>query len=286
MPLLRHQGVKDFEHGIPAAVDFRQCATCGTLAQDPRPSREQLATFYPSDYRPHASKGVVAALKGLQATLLARKFRPALPGKNDRILELGCATGAFLKALGKMGYQRLEGVDRSPALGESFRGTAIRYHASDLESGFGVDGRFSAIFMNYVIEHFADPEAILRRCRERLEPGGRVAMLTPNAESLCSSFWGRYWSGLHAPRHTMIFTPRALELLAKKTGFAGADISFINDPAGWALSFQNLIQSRRRAAPRGGTAWYSLAAMPFFYPFALAERAAGRGSAMLAVFRP
>ncbi len=238
MPLLRHQGVKDFEHGIPAAVDFRQCATCGTLAQDPRPSREQLATFYPSDYRPHASKGVVAALKGLQATLLARKFRPALPGKNDH-----------------------------------------------LESGFGVDGRFSAIFMNYVIEHFADPEAILRRCRERLDPGGRVAMLTPNAESLCSSFWGRYWSGLHAPRHTMIFTPRALELLAKKTGFAGADISFINDPAGWALSFQNLIQSRRRAAPRGGTAWYSLAAMPFFYPFALAERAAGRGSAMLAVFR-
>src|ERR1041384_77881 len=134
--------------------------------------------------------------------------------------------------------------------------------------------------MHYVIEHFADPEAVLRACRDSLAPGGRVLLLTPNTGSLSHAWFGRYWSGLHAPRHTQLFNPRNLELLAKRCGFSSVEVVASTDPASWTLSFQNLVSG---SAPHAGTAWYSLALLPAWYPFAVAERLAGRASSMFGI---
>ena len=110
-------------------------------------------------------------------------------------------------------------------------------------------------------------------------------ILTPNAHALCHRVFGRYWSGLHAPRHTQIFSPGNLRLLADKVGFRELEVVSSTDPASWSLSFQNLMQ--RLAGPdhppRAGTAWYSLALLPAWLPFALAERLVGRASSMFGV---
>jgi hypothetical protein len=93
--------------------------------------------------------------------------------------------------------------------------------------------------------------------------------------------FGRYWSGLHAPRHTQLFSPKNNRLLAQKLDF-GIEVVYVTDPASWTLSFQNLVQRRTHHA---GTAWYSLALLPAWWPFALVERALGRGSAMYALLQ-
>jgi SAM-dependent methyltransferase len=283
--------VRDFEHGLPVRVDFAACASCGLVAQVPPPTASALAGYYPSDYRPHAAAaggeggGLMTRLKGIQAALQISRLEPFLPERSAPILELGSGGGHFLRALERRGHTSLTGIDRSPELARVFDGTSIRYRAQDLDQSLDLGGPYRAIVMNYVIEHFSDPQAILQACRRALLPGGRVLLLTPNSRSLSHSVFGRHWSGLHAPRHTQLFDPQNLRMLAEKIGFADVQILYGADPASWTLSFQNLVQDWTRAdkPPRAGTAWYSLALLPAWYPFALAERLAKRSSSMFGV---
>ncbi|MDP2344897.1 MAG: class I SAM-dependent methyltransferase [Deltaproteobacteria bacterium] len=285
-----HRGVADFEHGLPVTTDFASCPSCGLMAQDPTPSSSELAGYYPSDYRPHAvvgasgRAGIVASLKAVQGTMMVATLRKHLPSKATPILELGCGAGHFLRALARAGYEQLVGVDRDPAP-TRFAGTGIEYRAIDLDKSVELGGPWGAIVMNYVVEHFEDPERVLRACRAALAPGGKVIALTPNTSSWSHRIFGRYWSGLHAPRHTQLFNPVALEKLAKKVGFTRCELFTPSDPASWALSLQNLVEDRLRdrEAPHAGTAWYSLALMPAFYPVAVIEKLAGRGSGIFAV---
>jgi SAM-dependent methyltransferase len=286
-----HRQVRDFEHGLPVLADFDACPSCGLVAQVPAPNAAALATYYPSDYRPHAAAAgangasLMTRLKNLQASLQIRKLAKFLPPRDEPILELGCGGGHFLRALERHGYSDLTGIDRTPELGRAFEGTHIRYRALDLDRSLELGGPYQAIVMNYVIEHFVSPEAVLRACRKALAPGGRVLLLTPNSRALSHRVFGRYWSGLHAPRHTQLFHPGNLRLLSEKIGYGAVEIVYPTDPTSWTLSFQNLIQGMKRngRTPRAGTAWYSLALLPAWYPFALVETLARRASSMFAV---
>jgi 2-polyprenyl-3-methyl-5-hydroxy-6-metoxy-1,4-benzoquinol methylase len=286
-----HRRVRDFEHGLAVLADFDACPSCGLIAQVPPPDAAALATYYPSDYRPHAAAAsangvsLMTRLKNMQSSLQIRRLAKFLPARDQPVLELGCGGGHFLRALERHGYSDLTGIDRTPELGRAFEGTRIRYRALDLDRSLELGGPYQAIVMNYVIEHFVSPEAVLRACRKALAPGGTVLLLTPNTRALSHRVFGRYWSGLHAPRHTQLFHPENLRRLAEKSGFGTLKVIYPTDPACWTLSFQNLIQGMKRAGapPRAGTAWYSLALLPAWYPFALVETLARRASSMFAV---
>ena len=290
MPGFVHRDVLDYEHGLSIKTNFAQCPSCGSLVQVPVPSSVELLRYYPSDYRPHASgaaapRGLLARLKDAQAALFLRALGRHLtpPERDPAILELGCGSGHILFALRRRGYGRLTGVDAQPALASNFEGTGIRFISGNMEGGLRLEGKFDLIFMSYVIEHFADPQKILTQCRSLLSPNGRVVLLTPNSRSLAHRVFSKYWSGLHAPRHTLIFNPQSVALAARAAGFHRTDLLYIADPAGWAFSFQNWAHSRAKSRLKSGTAWYSLVLLPFWYPAALIERQVGRGSAMIAV---
>ncbi len=155
-------------------------------------------------------------------------------------------------ALRGAGYRELTGVDRNPALGAAFEGTAIRYRALQIEPDLKLEGAFHTIVLNNVVEHFLDPAHVLAQCRAALAEQGQILMLTPNAASWCHRFFGRFWSGLHAPRHPQIFSPGPLQRLAAKAGFAEAEVSFVADPASWAIFLPGTWTRRGRDDARGG----------------------------------
>lgn len=49
---------------------------------------------------------------------------------------------------------------------------------------FNPKQRFGTIFMTHILEHLEEPRALLLRAREWLEPGGRILISVPNAQSL------------------------------------------------------------------------------------------------------
>ncbi|TMA99645.1 MAG: class I SAM-dependent methyltransferase, partial [Deltaproteobacteria bacterium] len=151
--------MRDFEHGLAVLADFDACPSCGLIAQVPPPDAAALATYYPSDYRPHAAAvsangvSLMTRLKDIQASMQIRRLAKFLPPREHPILELGCGGGHFLRALEREGYTDLTGIDRTPELGRAFKGTRIRYRAIDLDRTLDLGGPYQAIVMNYVIEH-------------------------------------------------------------------------------------------------------------------------------------
>ncbi|HUB06146.1 MAG TPA: methyltransferase domain-containing protein [Myxococcales bacterium] len=285
-----HAAVRDFEHGLPTSSSFLECPECGLVFQTPQPTLDALLSYYPPDYRPHVSgsrDGLLGLLKGVQSRLLVSRYARWLPAdRAAAIVDLGCGSGQFLQALAHAGYTNLTGVDRNPALAARFEGTPIRYLARELEPNLELEGRYQTIVMNNVLEHFLDPGRVLARCRELLEPGGQILVLTPDAGSWSHQLFGAYWSGLHAPRHPLVFSRPALERLARAAELRDVRVASVTDPASWAFSFQNWVRSHGKAqGVARGTAWYGLASLPLWAPFALAERAAGRSSSLVASLR-
>ncbi len=290
---LSHQGVRDLEHAQSGRVDFAVCQTCGWLTQVPAPTRESLRAAYPADYRPYVSgrsatgsAALLRRLKDWQASRLATTLTPFLPVDRDApILDLGCGSGHLLFALLARGYRRLTGMDQNPGLLSAFAGSPIRYRSRDLEANGSLEGPYGAIVMVNVIEHFLHPDEILSLCRESLLPGGTIIVITPSTEGLSHQIFGPYWSGLHAPRHTQVFSPGNFRQLAARLGLTEVRTIALVDPGSWAISFQNFIRSLGRPSQSAGsgTAWYSLALLPLWYSLALLELLLGRASSFLAV---
>lgn len=291
-----HRDVRDFEHGLAVTVNFDVCSSCGWLVQVPAPTQESLNAAYPSDYRPYVSgrpasgmAGLLRRLKDVQASILAAKILPFLPvDLNTPLLDLGCGSGHLLHALQTKGYKSLTGIDQNPALAAAFEGKGIRYQSCDLSRAADLGGRYGAIIMVNVIEHFLQPDEILSLCRQSLLPNGKVLVITPSAQGLSHLFFGKYWSGLHAPRHTQVFNPRNFRLLASGAGLGSVLTKPLSDPGSWAVSFQNRTQSFFNSEGRAseGTSWYSLALLPLWYPLAVFEGLLGRASSFLAVLSP
>jgi SAM-dependent methyltransferase len=143
--------------------------------------------------------------------------------KPGRLLEVGCGGGSRLIRLQTQGWI-VEGQDVDPRAGaHALAARGITVHAGALDALHLPAERYDAIVMNHVIEHAADPLALLRECRCLLAPGGQLVVVTPNTASLGHRFWGAGWRPLEPPRHLFLFSVRNLPLLVRKAGYTRVD---------------------------------------------------------------
>jgi len=68
---------------------------------------------------------------------------------------------------------------------------------------------------------------LLKDCWHRLKPGGILHLSAPNAEALSHILFRSYWSGLNAPRNSIIYTRKALRTLLSAAGFQVIDITTV-----------------------------------------------------------
>jgi SAM-dependent methyltransferase len=193
------------------------CATCGTGV-----------TWPPPDPNLESDDLFTARYEG---TRLARRdvwTREArqrvdwlqLQVPEGTLLELGPATGEFLEAAAGAGYS-VSGVEASTwAAGHS------RTLGLDVTTGFLPDWRaehpgikVDAVVMWHVLEHVADPAALLRELREVLGATGHVVVEVPNFASSLAAADGAQWEFALLGDHYFHYTPSGIGRLFRDAGY-------------------------------------------------------------------
>jgi SAM-dependent methyltransferase len=226
-----------------------RCEECGHGYVWPVPPADFLDAIYrdPSYYQGaaesigfHDYESLAPARSRMFARHLARIEADVEKG---RLLDVGCATGDFLKVARARGWQVL-GADPSAAraqveaAGIALVGTNV--HDVDVEAG-----SLDAITFWDVLEHVTDPLADLTQARKLLKPGGVLALTVPDSANLLARVSGRRWFGYKtAGEHLQFFTRASLRIAFEKAALVprmlgsttwSCTLGFLADRAGLYL---------------------------------------------------
>lgn len=216
--------------------DLYLCPGCDVIFVHPQPSRQELAALYSGSYHGWMEKwaqdaGSLTRLQRAELRKLTIKAHACLdllkaqrpsPG---RILDVGCSGGFFLKAAQEAGW-RVEGVEMNPGTAAVARHILCApVHNLPLEQCPLEEEAFDALTAWDVIEHLADPRALLQAAWRALKPGGLLGLSTPNHRGLFPrlSFWAaplaHSWPHPTPPWHLFQFSLASLEAVLHQQGF-------------------------------------------------------------------
>jgi O-antigen biosynthesis protein len=179
-----------------------------------------------------------------------------------QVLDIGCGTGATLAALKRrFPAARTTGLERLPAAAQVARdaghGDAL-IEADVLDAGAVnfAPASFDLVILSHVLEHFAEPAAVLARVRDWLAPDARLLVALPNIRHLSALLplllRGEFAygdAGILDRTHLRFFTRKSAERFFAEQGFiveaAAADI---NGPKSTLLHRASLGLARDFAA--------------------------------------
>jgi len=195
-----------------------ECVGCGVRRTLPEMTDAEMARFYPGDYWGAAAEPTEDWIRRSQSDKVRFLLRCGLNG--GRILDVGCGSGFFLRALNPQHWERV-GIETGEAATTAARralgdqqvlsGTLIEAH---LEAS-----SFDVITFWSVVEHTNNPRENLLEARRLLRGGGSLVVQVPNAGSYQARYFEGDWFALDAPRHRYHFTTGSLQRLLTETGF-------------------------------------------------------------------
>ena len=165
-----------------------------------------------------------------------------------RALDVGCGSGQFLQALRDAGWQvaGIEPSARARAAAAAQLGAGVVSPGTLAESAFA-PASFDLVTFWDVLEHLPDPLAALRRARDLLAPGGRLAVETQDVKSLAARLLGRRWHHYKHAEHLLHFHRGTLRRALRASGFE--PLSMRAGPGGKFVSRAFLIERSARLAP-------------------------------------
>jgi 2-polyprenyl-3-methyl-5-hydroxy-6-metoxy-1,4-benzoquinol methylase len=188
-------------------------------------------SYFEGDAKHAGGYGQYAAQAGWRLEKAARQLGEiqTITGiKPGRALDIGSGYGYFRKALADAGFSH-EGIEISHharRVAEELYGfTTMDGTLDDHESE--VLGRYQLVTLWDVIEHVADPVALLSRVARCLSPGGVVAIKTPNLDCPEAEIFGPYYHSLKR-EHLVYFTPRSLRQAARMGGLRTIRVSSLS----------------------------------------------------------
>lgn len=218
---------RDLLHDLPGEFNVVKCRTCGVMRTNPRPTPGTIGFYYPDDYGPYLGTQVpkikpTSDIKKLLKPWVTRVFNfnsmklPALaPG---RMLEIGCASGAFLHQMANQGWQ-VQGIEFSEKAAAAAAQLGYPVHAGPLETAPTPDEPFDLIVGWMVLEHLHDPVGGLLKLHQWAKTDGWLVLSVPNARSLEFCLFKDKWYALQLPTHFHHFTPSTLEKVLAVSGW-------------------------------------------------------------------
>ncbi|MGD8374893.1 MAG: class I SAM-dependent methyltransferase [Acidobacteriota bacterium] len=222
-----------------AAGEILKCRRCHLVFLSQEGRVDDLGTLYGEDYFTERADyffhdGVVGG-NGHESPHVT-DFRAGLeilerhdPGRG-RLLDVGCATGSFLRLASSHGWT-CSGVEVSTFAARKaaeIDGVEV-FNGPFADAPFAED-TFDVITMWDLLEHLPEPPPALRQARRILKPGGLILVNAPNENSLLRKisrafYWGsgglirKPVDRLYHQFHYSYFSPATLSLFFQEAGF-------------------------------------------------------------------
>ncbi len=211
-----------------APLRLVRCRACGLVYRNPVERATELTEAYtdssPTTERMQVLHDSQRASYAAQAKRLTDTF-----GRRGSGIEVGSYVGAFLAAARERGWQ-FAGVDVNACANSFTRSLGFPVHEGTLES-LDDERLVDAVAIWNCLDQLPDPVATLRAARDRLAPGGMLAVRVPNGacyaalRSLLTSPlapFAREWlaqNNLLGFPYRFGFTPSSLERVLSRLGF-------------------------------------------------------------------
>jgi 2-polyprenyl-3-methyl-5-hydroxy-6-metoxy-1,4-benzoquinol methylase len=268
LPIYR---VRDRLDPHQSLYQFVRCQTCGLLYVSPRPKVPTLSGYYPAEsyyaYRRLQPMGYLQRLRTRLKEWLAvylRGYPPAghkggtwnlkrgtplwlspLDGllwavpsyrPGGRLLDVGCGSGLYLRAMRRLGWQ-VAGVEMSSiAVAHARESLGLDVKEGSLEEARYPDAYFDVVTMWHVLEHLPSPRRALKEVARVLKPGGILLCEVPNERSLQSRVLGSRWFHLDPPRHLYAFSPATVRRAVQAAGLTILSVAQVPSLVGWTES--------------------------------------------------
>jgi len=166
---------------------------------------------------------------------VTRHFAP-----DARLLDVGCGTGWMAEHFGDY-----TGIDGSPeaVAAAAAKGRSIVHGDVDQALPFP-DRDFDAVVLKDLLEHVADPVALVGEVHRVLRPGGRVFASSPDAQRWV---WDDY-------THRRPFTRKSFRMLFRDGGFQVEHVGYESVMPGTSIIAAR-TRARRRPLPLRAAAW-------------------------------
>jgi SAM-dependent methyltransferase len=203
------------DHVIPGTprITFLRCANCSAAFLD---------DLTPPDYGEETPEMLEYYVEqGAGIDLIVAPLMRVPPASVRRCLEIGCSFPFALDfARFAFGWDVL-GVDPSPLAvrGAAALGVPVRHAYFDASLDVGPEP-LDLVLCSEILEHVADPHALLSAICERLAPDGLIVLSTPNATILQSDTEeGMLARALSPGFHLILYDAAALERVLRMAGF-------------------------------------------------------------------
>ncbi len=223
------------------------CEDCSLVYVNPRVSEEILLGGYSDAMDPDFVTQNSERIKTFTRTLKKTLRRLKIPENGGlKILDVGCAGGAFLVAARNCGLQPTGIEPNRWAADFGRRNYGLDIHEGTLTVDRFPEASFDMVSLWDVIEHMTGPAAVLSIIQKILKPSGVLIVNFPDYGSRAAQVMGDKWPFLLSV-HLVYFTRMTLKEQLQRSGFKVlyAHPHFQTLPLGYVL---------RRATPYMGIA--------------------------------
>jgi len=200
--------------------DVAVCSSCGAGYADDIPSQAEFDRYYAemSKYEHAYRDGKVSDVDAARFSEVVDLASPHVKS-GDRIVDVGCATGALLAEFKRRGFTNLQGYDPSMACCEA----AKRLYGIDVAEST-INGLTAhpesadLVIMTGVLEHLADVDTSLHLLKGMVAHDGMLYLEVPDASRYDEWFSAPYQ--FFSMEHVNFFSPQSLSNLLTRHGFS------------------------------------------------------------------
>ena len=162
---------------LDTSANICVCEPCGYVFDNPRPTLDELISFYsqPAKYDSWLAE------EEARDRLWRRRLRLLLPSlKPGSLLDVGTGIGQFLN-IAKPFFSSVGGTEVSESAIRIARGKyGLNLIRGEIQAIDFKGEQFDNVTVFHVLEHVPNPRLVIERCAQLLTPGGILVIAVPN----------------------------------------------------------------------------------------------------------